>query len=81
MLILGLLRFKVLSQDHFRTIFGEDEENLQDDGSFTDKKKKVPFVGDSAWNDQLASLTPAFARLQELHGKIEVAKQRLNKAE
>lgn len=89
-LVLGLLRFRVLTPNHFRLIFGDDKEtlaSLADDISitgapdFTDKKKAVPFVGDFEDNNKLAKLAPSFATLEQLQTKINKVKADLKDSE
>ena len=45
-----------------------------------DGKREVTFVGDNENNDQLAKLSPAFAKLEELNTLMKDAKRQLKEA-
>jgi len=93
-LILGLLRFKVVTHEHFRTIFGEQKLRPSSSNSpsadheadlpaaFIDTAKEVPFVScDLESNSELVNLAPAFQKLEEMHKQIKGAKEKLKEVE
>ena len=82
MLILGLLRMRICSHEHFKVIFGEQKvQQLKASEDFIDTKKEVPFIGDFEDNPRLAKMTPSFKKMEELFGYIKKAKASLKEAE
>ena len=79
--VLGLLRFRILSPNHFKTVFGVDIKDKETD--FDDTKKEVPFIGSiyHGKESQITRLAPAFSRLDELYHQIKDAKKQLSDAD
>ena len=82
-LVLGLLRFKVLSPAHFKTVFGTvapktasitrlslAQEIPKIEADFIDVNKDVPFIGCFEDNSGLSKLAPSFTKLEELNTQI-----------
>ena len=70
--VLALLRFKILTPAHFKTIFGAEElrrvsiscQSYETD--FVDINKNVPFIGKIEDAAAKIRIAPAFTRLEEI---------------
>ena len=93
-MILGLLRFKILSPAHFKTVFSNSQSKslgvteclndalgFEDKSDFVDVKKEVPFVGQLDDNTNLSKLAPNFQKLEELNEKILLVRRQLKETE
>lgn len=89
-LVLGLLKMRVCSAEHFKVLFGDQkhianvdlsEYDAASQADFIDSKKEVPFVGDFEDNHKVIKLAPSFKSLQDLHDQIKDVKAKFKQAE